>query len=467
MTLWDILLILIYLPICLQIGKRIKRNNRHNPLYQKWFMKGLWIKLFGSLAFCFVYTFYYDYGGDTRGYFNDSNIVVKSLLEGFDVFWSVFTRTYENVDPAALDLLMRITYDAPMEYFTVNIGVFFNILGFGSYFAMSLLIALFSYWGVWHFFLLFHSKYPRLEKQMAFAILFIPSVWFWGSGLSKDTFILCFIGLFLYYLNRLLNGRVFDLKAILIVLISGYLMFVIKAYVLISLVPAIVVWRTLYLRDKIRVAWIRALILPVVGSIAVVGVVYALSFLGQYNKKYSVDNFVSSAQSMQGWHYQEGHNTSDQYGRGSSYTLGNYDESAMGLLKIFPAAVNVTFFRPYLWEVKNAGMLAQAMESLLFLYFTIAIIIRTGIFKTYNYISNDSFLLMCVIFAVFFGFAVGFSSYNFGALSRYKIQCVPFYVAALFIIRYKAQESKRLHILKTIKKREFRQGSEAVPGFAR
>lgn len=425
------------------------------------------MKLIGALAFCLVYTFYYDYGGDTRGYYQDTQKVVEAFFKGPDIFWSVFTRTYENVDPAALDLLMRLTYDYPMEYFTVNLGSPFYLLGFGSFFSMSLLIGLFSYWGVWHFFLLFVNKYPNLEKQMAFAILFIPSVWFWGSGFSKDTFILCFIGLFLYYLNRLLNGRVFDLKAIVIVLASGYLIFVIKAYVLISLVPAIVVWRTLYLRDRIRIGWIRAMILPIVGSVALIGVVYALSILGQYNKKYSVTNFVSSAQIMQGWHYVEGSNTSDQYGRGSSYTLGDYDESPMGLLKIFPAAVNVTFFRPYLWEVKNAGMLAQALESLLFLYFTLVAILRTGILKTYRFISNDSFLLMCVVYAIFFAFAVGFSSYNFGALSRYKIQCVPFYAAALFIIRHKAQEAKRTRFIKTREKREFREGGLNVPGFVR
>lgn len=465
MDIWDIILIILYFPLCLFIGKRIQNKHRHNPLYKKWFMKGLWVKLFGALMFCLVYTFYYDYGGDTRGYFRDSEKVVEAFFKGPDIFWSVFTRTYENVDPAALDLLMRITYDAPMEYFTVNLGVPFNLLGFGSFFSMSLLIALFSYWGVWHFFLLFKQKYPQLEKQMAFAILFIPSVWFWGSGLSKDTFILCFIGLFLFYINRLLNGRVFDLKAIVIVLVSGYLMFVIKAYVLISLVPAIVVWRTLYLRDRIRIGWIRALILPIIGSVAIIGVVYALSILGEYNKKYSVTNFVNSAQSMQGWHYQEGANTSEQYGRGSSYTLGDYDESPMGLLKIFPAAVNVTFFRPYLWEVKNAGMLAQALESLLFLFFTIAVLLKTGILKAYRFISNDSFLLMCVIFAIFFAFAVGFSSYNFGALSRYKIQCVPFYVAALFIVRHKALEAKRVGYLKSLEKKVLRERGQAVPGF--
>jgi hypothetical protein len=36
-----------------------------------------------------------------------------------------------------------------------------------------------------------------------------------------------------------------------------------------------------------------------------------------------------------------------------------------------------------------------------------------------------------------FAFAVGISSYNFGALSRYKIPCLPFYALGLVLVYYK------------------------------
>jgi len=465
MTLLDISLMIVYLFLCLLIGSQIKNKHSRNPLYRKWFMPGLRIKLFFCIAYCLVYTYYYDYGGDTKGYYRDTLKVLDALQYGITPFYEVINRVYSNISPEALNILLRMTYDAPMEYYAVHISAIFVFLGFGSYFSASLLIALFSYWGVWHFFLLLVEKFPNIEKQMAFAILFIPSVVFWGSGLNKDTYILCFIGLFLYNINKVLNGRVFDFKGIAIIFITGYLIFIIKAYVLISLIPAVLVWRTLFLRDKIKIGWIRSLVLPIFGSLAIVTVVYALNILGQYNKKYSVNSFVKTAQSMQGWHYVEGHNTSEQFGRGSSYSLGEYEETTIGLLKIFPAAVNVTYFRPYLWEVKNAAMLAQALESLAFLLFTLYVIFKVGPYKFYKIISNDSFVLMCLVFAIFFGFAVGFSSYNFGALSRYKIPAVPFYVAALFIIRYKYLEAKKAKFQKILARQEQR-GGMAVPGFS-
>lgn len=465
MTLLDVSLLVFYFFLCLFIGSQIKNSYRRNPLYRRWFMPGLRMKLFFSVAYSLVYTFYYDYGGDTKGYFQDALRVVEGLKYGPGVYYEVLKRDYVNVSSEALDLIVRMIYDAPMEYFTVNISSIFVILGLGSYFTANLLIGFFSYWGCWKFFELLVDKFPKLEKQMAFSILFIPSVVFWGSGLNKDTYILCFVGLFLYYVNKVLNGRVLDLKGILIILVSAYLIFIIKAYVLISLIPAVLVWRTLYLRDKIPIGWIRNLVLPVFGGLSIVVVVYALNILGQYNKKYSVNSFMSTAQSMQGWHYVEGHNSSEEFGRGSSYSLGDYEESTVGLLKVFPAAVNVTFFRPYLWEVKNAAMLAQGLESLAFLLFTLYVIFKVGLLKFYKIISGDSFVLMCLVFAIFFGFAVGFSSYNFGALSRYKIPCVPFFIAALFIVYHKYQEERKLISLAMLDRKK-RRGEQMVPGFS-
>jgi hypothetical protein len=454
------------LGICYLIGYQIKSKHARNPLYQKWFIKGLSAKLFGGLGFALVYTFYYEYGGDTRTYWRDSSLVVQSVTDGLSVYWEVLNHRIEGTSAQALDYIIRMAFQAPREYYVVNIVSVFNILGFGSYFSITLLVALFTYWGVWHFFLLMVEKFPKIEKQMAFAVLFIPSVAFWGSGISKDSLILCGVGLLLYHVNQIASGKFWQINSLFIIIASAYFMFVVKAYVLISLIPAILLWRTLYLRDRIKSSVFRALTLPVVAALSVVAIVYSLEILARYNSTYSLDSFVNTAQSMQGWHYVEGANTADNHGRGSSYTLGEYDASSwQGMLKVFPAAVNVTYFRPYFWEINGAAMFAQAVESFLFLIFTLFVFLKVGPLKFYRYISNDSFLLMCVVFAIFFGFAVGFSSYNFGALSRYKIPAVPFFVAALFIIRHKAKEAKRLGVEKYLRTKVAR-SKEVMRGYS-
>lgn len=278
---------------------------------------------------------------------------------------------------------------------------------------------------------------------MAFAVLFIPSVFFWGSGLMKDSVTIGFVGLFLFYLDKLKRKEGYRLLNILIVVVSSYIIFNIKAYILMSFLPASVIWFFLEYRENIRNPIIKAISLPFFLIISVSGVMFSIVQLGKYNEQYAVESFFKKAKGIQTWHYKEGENTSEQYGRGSSYSLGDYEESYSGLISLFPAAVNVTLFRPYMTEVKNPMMGFSALESLVMLLATIYIFLGLGFFRMLKFLTSDSFLLMCFVFSLFFAFAVGFTSYNFGALVRYKIPCIPFYVGSLFILQYKSQEWKR------------------------
>jgi hypothetical protein len=182
----------------------------------------------------------------------------------------------------------------------------------------------------------------------------------------------------------------------------------------------------------------KLIFMPIILVIMLVSVVGSFSILSKYNSKFSADNVIGTAWSYQHWHYVEGQNTSEQHGRGSSYTLGDYDPTPLGVMKTFFPAVNVALFRPYFWEVKNPAMAILSLESFAFFLITIYIFLRVGPFVLIRAISADSFLLMSLIFSIFFSFAVGFSTWNFGALARYKIPALPFFAASLIILNYYA-----------------------------
>ena len=74
------------------------------------------------------------------------------------------------------------------------------------------------------------------------------------------------------------------------------------------------------------------------------------------------------------------------------------------------------------------------------LLFTIRIFYRTGIIRTLKTVGRNSTAFFCIFFAMFFAFSVGFTAYNFGALVRYKIPCIPFFVAGLFILNFITEE---------------------------
>jgi len=121
---------------------------------------------------------------------------------------------------------------------------------------------------------------------------------------------------------------------------------------------------------------------------------------------------------------------------GSGYTLGDFDPTVLGMLQQAPAGVNVTLFRPYLWEARKPIVMISALESLFFLIFTIVVIFRNNPIRVVQRILSDETLQFCLIFTLVFAFAVGISTSNFGSLVRYKIPCLPFYTAFLIILYY-------------------------------
>jgi hypothetical protein len=130
---------------------------------------------------------------------------------------------------------------------------------------------------------------------------------------------------------------------------------------------------------------------------------------------------------------------------GSSYNLGPIEPGLSGMISKFPKAVNVTLFRPYLWESKKIIVFLNALESLAILLVTIKVLLLIGLRKIVKSIRENYTIQFTIIFSLIFSFFVGISSYNFGALSRYKIPCIPFYLLTLVLIYYEhAKPGNRL-----------------------
>jgi hypothetical protein len=134
----------------------------------------------------------------------------------------------------------------------------------------------------------------------------------------------------------------------------------------------------------------------------------------------------TKAQGFQSWHGSLG---------GSSYDLGIEDYSTGSLIRAIPLGINVTFFRPYLWEAHSFFQLITALQSLFFTYYTLKTIFRAG-FSLLGTLATDPLMLFSLPFSLLYGFVAGFTSYNFGALDRYKIPALPFFMITLVLVNY-------------------------------
>jgi hypothetical protein len=282
---------------------------------------------------------------------------------------------------------------------------------------------------MWLFFNVFSKNFPHLHRSLAFAILFIPSVIFWGSGILKDSIVLAFIGVLTYCVKRIFIDKKIELLSIFLLLLAMLVIYKVKIYVLLCFFPAALLWIYVSAFNKIRSVVLKAMLIPFVFSLVVVSGYYAVLKIGEDDRKYSLENIVQTAQITA---YDIGFFTGRD--AGSGYSLGELDGSFTGMIKLAPAAINVSLFRPYIWEVRNPLMLLSALESLVLLILTLYILVRK---RTYFFRAlADPNVLFCMTFALTFAFAVGISTFNFGTLARYKIPLLPFYAIALTLIYF-------------------------------
>jgi hypothetical protein len=91
-------------------------------------------------------------------------------------------------------------------------------------------------------------------------------------------------------------------------------------------------------------------------------------------------------------------------------------------------------YRPFLWDAKNPVMLISALENFFLMFLTIRVFFRLGPIKLFRKIFSEPLLIFSFVFAIFFAFSVGLTTANFGALVRYKIPSIPFFLSLLMIL---------------------------------
>jgi hypothetical protein len=324
-------------------------------------------------------------------------------------------------------------YSDPASYTVCSITALLGIFTYNTYLPTAVIFAFISFTGIWALFRTFASLYPHLTRPVAIAILFIPSVFVWGSGIFKDTICIFGLGWLTYGTFRFLVQKDFSFANILFSALSFILIAKVKLYILLGFVPALLIWLLFRYTQKIKVSATRIFVKLVFASILTGGFLFFMRSFGKELGKYSLENVIATSSVTRGWIAY----ASARDDEASAYSLGSFSPTIGGMLSKFPLAVNVTLFRPYVWESKKIIVLLSSAEALLFLFLTLKILFTIGPVKIWKTINTDPTIQFCFIFSLIFAFAVGISSYNFGALSRYKIPCLPFYALGLVLVYYK------------------------------
>ncbi len=436
----DIIFGLIFGIFSYLVVKKIADTYYKNTIFYKYLMTFYKVKILSTIFFYLIFAFYYK-GGDTFAYLHNTLQLRKILSNDFSAAMAIifdphsFKALY-NMKGMMIEDGLYMLDDS--THVIITFGFFVGFLCFNSYFVFCLSCSMVAMYGCWKLFQTFVELYPHLHKELAISCLFIPSVCFWGSGFLKDPLCIGALGVFtnsLYYI-AFKNKKVFI--NIILSIISVYLIFKIKVYIVLAYAPAALIWIISRNKDRIKSSFLRAIFAPLLLILGLLMGLVSLQLMATFADKYSFENMMRTAQDTQNWLVY----SSQTAGSTSFYTLGNIEYTPLGLLKVFPAAVNVSLFRPYIWEAKKPILMISSVESIITMGFTIFLLYKSGIWNTIKQILLNPDVLFCMVFSIIFAFAVGFTSFNFGALARYKIPFMPFYYIALFILADTSKKSK-------------------------
>lgn len=439
--LYDTCLTIIYFGLLYIIAFHYKRMRiAKNPEY-KYFIIGLTAKVVGGFMFALL-TIYYWKGGDSMGYYATarefSDILLHNPFSGIKLLFTS-TNSAENYQ------LAQSYFSAPGHeyingdevFFLVKIAAILNLIGLYSYGTTTILFAAISFIGIWAAYSNFCKIYPNYSKHLMISFFMIPSIIFWGSGVLKDTVTMSCMGWLIYSFSNIFIFKRRISVSIVIILVASYFILLLKPYILYVLLPSLLIWGQANLKNLIKGSFIRIVLIPIIVLAISAGTFVVLQKISSEAGRYDIDKLQHTLEGFQSWHGYLA-TTQDQ----SGYTLGEMEFTPTGYLKIAPAGFNVTFFRPYLTEIRNIPTLIGALEGLVLFIFFLYLVLKYRS-KFFIIIFKNKDILFMMIFSTIFGVIVGISSYNFGALSRYKMPAQLLFVSALFLIYNIAKEEKK------------------------
>jgi hypothetical protein len=438
-TIYDFILLPLYLGIFYFFVKRKAASYTDNEI-RKIFLIAFFLRMFGSVVYSLLVQYYYGYG-DSFTYYEGSDFIHEQLAKNlvnikyFFVSASEFEQWYNaEVEQATLAGFIAI----PSATAVMKISAVVSFLAFNKYIIISLFFGLFSFAGQWKLFQVFNDYTKgKNQKLLATAVLFSPSIWFWGSGLMKDSLCLGAVGFIVHIIYNNVVKKEIRFRQWLLLPFLIYLIFIIKSYIILVLLASVMM--LIFVRYVWQLKNLLARFAVIILFLFVSMLVVAFSdFSSQINEM--VQESYVQVQSFQ-QNYQVIQNE-DETSR-AGFDMGSFDASLSSMLIKSPGVIFTCLFRPFLWESKKIIILFTALESTLLLLATIFLLLKTRFIGFFKIIFSNQLILFSFVVSILFALIIGFTTFNFGTMIRYKIILMPFYYFMLVAIYNKSTDGAK------------------------
>ncbi|WP_462220178.1 hypothetical protein [Ferruginibacter sp.] len=404
------------------------RKKLNDPVLQVYHQHGFWIKALAVIPFV-LFNWKISPGDSYVLYQVEGVNIYKLILKDFSNVRFLLSPGTVYDESGLLADPWNLGYCRDVNNFTVcRIVTLLSFFSTGKYLITCLFFSMISFSGVWRLYRFFYALYPHLHKQLAIAILYLPTFVFWSSGILKDPLCTGALGWLTFALYEILVKKKNLPTNMFIIIAAGYTLVALKIYILVSYLPFFLLFLALKNLNLLKSSFAKI----TVGTIMLIGIM--ISFTRIMNQlQDSMVKFAGKGITTTIKNYQQNYAAQGDIAE-SNFSLGvEFDGSVSSLIKMAPAAVIATLYRPFIWETRKPSTLLSSLESLAIILLTLKAFRSAGIVKFFR-LWTDPTIMYCIGFSLFFALFVGATTPNFGTLCRYKIPCMPFYVIAMFLI---------------------------------
>ena len=406
-----------------------RRKKIADPVLKKYHRQGFWIKVAGTLAFTLFHGLVNPANDSTGLYFDEGiNIAKLILADASNTRW-LFMKGVDFDQSLLFNPYNEGYFRSESNYFVTRLVAICSFVSFNRYIIINLFFSIISFSGVWKLYRFFYDQYPHLHKKLAIAILYLPTFVFWSSGILKDPLCTGMLGWMTYAVYCAIVKKEKIFANLLIAIVAGYIIGIVKSYILISYLPFFLIYLVISNIRQIQRPVFRIFAFLALLLFGTIGFIIVSEKLQEELGNLALDKLADTVKQQQASFI----NMADK--AESSFSLGvEFDGTNKSLVKMAPAAIVATFYRPFIWESKKISTLLSSMESLGLMIFTLYVFFRAGPFVFVRSLITNPMVMYCFFFSLFFALFVGATTLNFGTLVRYKVPCLPFYVIALLLI---------------------------------
>lgn len=407
--LMGLLLSLVLLAIViLAIGKA---RFFQSSIPKSWIWTALSLKLTAAIILTGIYTYHYQdrSTADIYKYYDDALALKKAHQNQPLLFWETFLPEQMQTEAFQKSLSKTLHWDLSSTFFLndnrtlIRLNYLLLHLSGGLYFFHLLIFCILSFLGSFALFKFFSSISQLPTKILFLAIFGIPSVLFWSSAMLKESLLLFNMGFLLLSAKKLfLDGKKSTILPFLLFLL---LSFTVKLYVFLALLLPLFFY--LLSQKLARRHFLSVSIF--LGVPFLVLIAFLRNNILQLLKEKLIE-FKAVARASEA---------------GSQIDMPTYESFGEMIQRIPLAWYNVLIHPlfPPQWKLLSA---AAALEHLVLIGLIILPLIA---FKKDK--KDIALFGFCLSFMLILATIIGLSTPVLGAIVRYKVPLLPFYVIAL------------------------------------